>query len=77
MPTCFDRAPESSGLMSAPPVRSLPQSNSTGDEYFWQINPFRGLRVHDIARVIGVDPNLPTQLVEGIWEEISPHAEEW
>ncbi len=49
----------------------------TAREYFWQINSFRGLRAHDIARVIGADPNLPTQLVEGIWEEISPRAEEW
>ncbi|HEY0493807.1 MAG TPA: hypothetical protein VGD57_10115 [Candidatus Dormibacteraeota bacterium] len=45
--------------------------------YFWQINMFRGMRAHDIARVIGVDPALPVQLVEGIWEEITPHAEEW
>jgi uncharacterized protein (TIGR03086 family) len=46
-------------------------------EYFWQINMFRGLRARDIARVIGVDPGLPGDLVQGIWDEISPHAEEW
>jgi uncharacterized protein (TIGR03086 family) len=46
-------------------------------EYFWQINGFRGLRAHDIARVIGVDPALPPDLVEALWAEISPHAEEW
>ncbi|HEX4434116.1 MAG TPA: hypothetical protein VH012_04760 [Acidimicrobiales bacterium] len=28
-------------------------------EYFWQINQFRALRTHDIARVIGADPELP------------------
>jgi uncharacterized protein (TIGR03086 family) len=49
----------------------------TAREYFWQINMFRGLRARDIARVIGVDPRLPADLVQGIWEEISPHAEEW
>jgi hypothetical protein len=27
--------------------------------------------------VIGVDPNLPDELVQGLWAEISPHAEEW
>jgi hypothetical protein len=27
--------------------------------------------------VIGVDDNLPADLVQGLWEEISPHAEEW
>ena len=46
-------------------------------EYFWQINQFRGLRAHDIARVIGVDPGLPDELVQGLWAEVSPHAEEW
>jgi hypothetical protein len=46
-------------------------------EYFWQINMFRGLRAHDIARVIGVSAELPGALVQGIWDEISPHAEEW
>ena len=46
-------------------------------EYFWQINMFHGLRAHDIAEVIGVDSNLPDDLVQGIWDEVSPHAEEW
>jgi hypothetical protein len=46
-------------------------------EYFWQINQFRGLRGHDIARVIGVEPGLPDELVQGLWAEVSPHAEEW
>jgi hypothetical protein len=46
-------------------------------EYFWQINQFRALRAYDIAQVIGVDPSLPGDLVQGIWDEISPHAEEW
>ncbi len=46
-------------------------------EYLWQANYFRGLRAHDIARVIGVDPALPDELVQGLWEELSPHAEEW
>jgi uncharacterized protein (TIGR03086 family) len=46
-------------------------------DYFWQINMFRGLRAHDIAKVIGVDAGLPDELVQGIWDEISPHAEEW
>ncbi len=46
-------------------------------EYFWQINQFRALRTHDIACVIGVDPDLPADLVQGIWDEVSPRAEEW
>ncbi len=46
-------------------------------EYLWQINSFRGLRAHDIARAIGVDTRLPDALVQGLWEELEPHAEEW
>lgn len=46
-------------------------------EYFWQINMFRGLRAHDIAKVIGASMTMPDDLVRGVWEEISPHAEEW
>lgn len=46
-------------------------------EYFWQISGFRGLRAHDIAKVIGADTRLPDELVKGLWEQISPHAEEW
>lgn len=46
-------------------------------EYFWQITGFRGLRANDIARVAGIDPHLPSELVQGMWDQISPHAEEW
>ncbi len=45
--------------------------------YFWQISSFRALRAHDIAQAIGVDTSLPDDLVQGVWDEISPHAEEW
>lgn len=45
--------------------------------YFWQINQFRALRAHDIAKVIGADATLPQELVEGIWEEVAPNAEQW
>jgi len=46
-------------------------------EYFWQINMFHGLRARDIANVIGVDSSLPDDLVQGIWDEVSPNADEW
>jgi uncharacterized protein (TIGR03086 family) len=46
-------------------------------EYFWQINSFRALRAHDIARELGADAALPDDLVQGVWDEVSPHAEEW
>jgi uncharacterized protein (TIGR03086 family) len=46
-------------------------------EYLKHITSFRGLRAHDIAKFIGVDPTLPPDLVQGLWEEIAPSAEEW
>ena len=46
-------------------------------EYFWQITMFRGFRAHDIAKVIGIDATLPDDLVQGLWDEVSPRAEEW
>jgi uncharacterized protein (TIGR03086 family) len=46
-------------------------------EYLWQTNGFRGLRAWDIAKVIGVEPNLSDELVQGLWDELSPHADEW
>lgn len=46
-------------------------------EYFWQINMYRGLRAYEIAKVIGADFTLPGDLVQGIWDEVSPHADEW
>lgn len=46
-------------------------------EYLWQINSFRGLRARDLAIVIGVDDTLPEPLVQGLWDELKPHAEEW
>jgi uncharacterized protein (TIGR03086 family) len=46
-------------------------------DYLTQTTMFRGMRAHDIARVIGVEPNLPDALVRGIWDEISPQAEAW
>lgn len=49
----------------------------TTQEYFWQISFFRGLRAHDIAVAIGVDAALPEALVNGLWDELSPQAEEW
>jgi hypothetical protein len=58
-------------------VAHLSFGDYTVREYFWQINQFRALRAHDLAREIGVDPDLPGDLVQGIWDEVSSHAEEW
>lgn len=45
--------------------------------YLWQTNMFRGLRARDVAKVIGAHFEMPADLVQGLWDEISPNAEEW
>ncbi len=35
------------------------------------------VRAHDLAQIIGVDSRLPDDLVQGLWAQVSPHAEEW
>jgi uncharacterized protein (TIGR03086 family) len=46
-------------------------------EYLWQANYFRGVRAFDIAKLIGTDPRLSEGLVQGLWDELSPQADEW
>ena len=49
----------------------------TAQQYLWQITLFRGLRAYDIGRVVGADVPRLRRLVQGLWDQISPHAEEW
>ncbi len=46
-------------------------------EYLKHITSFRGFRAYDIAKAIGVDPTLDPALVQGMWDEFLPEAEEW
>jgi uncharacterized protein (TIGR03086 family) len=46
-------------------------------EYLRHITSFRGLRSWDLAGFIGADTTMAPDLVQGLWEEISPDAEEW
>ncbi len=46
-------------------------------DYLIQITSFRGLRAHDIARAIGIEPTLPPKLVLGLWDELNPVADQW
>jgi hypothetical protein len=43
----------------------------------YQIYLFRGVRAYEIARIIGYDTSLPPELVQGLWDEVRPNAEEW
>jgi uncharacterized protein (TIGR03086 family) len=46
-------------------------------DYLWHISTFRGLRSFEIAKLIGIDTTMPKELVDGLLEIITPHAEEW
>lgn len=46
-------------------------------EYLKHITSFRGFRAYDIARWIGVDTQLPADLVQGMWDELVPEMEAW
>jgi len=48
----------------------------TARAYLWQVTSFRAFRTHDIARVIGVDPTLPPDLVQALWDEFLPRADD-
>jgi uncharacterized protein (TIGR03086 family) len=44
--------------------------------YLWQVISFRAFRAHELARVLGLDPTLPAELVQGLWDEFLPRAEQ-
>ncbi len=46
-------------------------------EYYQHITSFRGLRAHDLAKVVGTNTQLPHDLVQGLWDQVLPQAEEW
>lgn len=46
-------------------------------EYLLHITSFRGFRAYDIAKLIGAPTKLPDELVQGMWDLLSPHAQEW
>jgi uncharacterized protein (TIGR03086 family) len=46
-------------------------------EYLWHITYFRGLRVYDLAKALGLNTTMSPELVQGLWDEVSPHAEAW
>ena len=46
-------------------------------EALWHAIVFRAMRAHDIAEAIGVDSDLPDDLVHDVWDIVEPNAEEW
>ena len=46
-------------------------------EYLKHITSFRGFRAFDIAKWIGASTELPQDLVQGMWDELTPEIEAW
>ena len=59
------------------PMAHLSFGDFSKGEYMWQIISFRGLRAYDIAKVLKQDATLPPQLIQGMWDGLSPRADEW
>ena len=55
----------------------LSYGDFTARDYLKHVTSFRGLRVFDIARFIGASTTMPPDLVQGLWDEISPEIEAW
>ena len=43
----------------------------------WHVISFRGLRSFDLAKVIGVNTQLPEELTQAMWDAFVPQAETW
>jgi uncharacterized protein (TIGR03086 family) len=65
------------GLVDLDKVVHLSYGDFPTREYLKHITYFRGGRVYDIARFMGADTSLPADLVQGLWDELAPQAEEW
>jgi uncharacterized protein (TIGR03086 family) len=58
-------------------VTHLSYGDYPASKYFKHITLFRALRAYEIAKVIGVDETLAPDLVQGLWDEVYPEAEQW
>jgi hypothetical protein len=45
--------------------------------YFQHIATYRAFQAWSIARLIGLDWHLPTELVDELWEQVLPQVDEW
>ena len=72
-----DKACEAAKTADLNRITHLTYGDFPTSEYLKHVTLFRGMRAHDIAKVLGVDTKLPTDLVQGMWDEFAPYAEDW
>lgn len=56
-------------------ITHLSYGDFKAKEYLMHITLYRGFRVHDLAKVIGIDTTMPPNLVQGMWDILKPQAE--
>lgn len=55
----------------------LSYGDFTAKEYLEHITSFRGFRIWDIAKFIGVDSTMPDEVIEGLNQYVVPNLPEW
>ncbi len=65
------------GLKDPDHLVHLTYGDYPAHEYLTHIMSFRGFRAFDLAKLIGAPTQLPDSLVQGMWDLLSPHADEW
>lgn len=53
----------------------LSYGDYSAHDYLQHIISFRGIRIFDIAKLIGVDTTIPDDLVQALWDEFTPVIE--
>lgn len=55
----------------------LSYGDFSAKDYLLQVLSFRGLRVYDLAKALGMNTDLPDDLVADMWDLLTPHADQW
>lgn len=64
-------------LQDTSKVVHLSYGDFPAGEYLQHITMFRTMRAIDLARMLGFNDKLKPELIQGMWDVLKPHAEEW
>ncbi|MEO5950359.1 MAG: hypothetical protein ABIQ04_02835 [Candidatus Saccharimonadales bacterium] len=65
------------GFTDLDTIVHLSYGEFTAHDYLQHIISFRGFRIYDIAKLIGLETELPFDLVQGLWDEFTPVVESY
>lgn len=58
-------------------ITHLSYGDFSAHDYLQHIISFRGIRIYDIAKLIGADTTMADDLVQGLWDEFTPVIESY